>query len=68
MGGDASVVSSSILPHASLAHDQGPLHLAIVVTLVLIALVIYSLRVFTRARLLHSFGFDDGLMFLAAVC
>ncbi|EUC39916.1 hypothetical protein COCMIDRAFT_110169 [Bipolaris oryzae ATCC 44560] len=68
MGGDASAVSSSVLPHASLAHDQGPLHLAIVVTLVLIALVIYSLRVFTRARLLHSFGFDDGLMFLAALC
>ncbi|EMD87339.1 hypothetical protein COCC4DRAFT_134658 [Bipolaris maydis ATCC 48331] len=68
MGGDASAVSPSVLPHASLAHDQGPIHLAIVVILVLIALVIYSLRVFTRARLLHSFGFDDGLMFLAALC
>lgn len=68
MGGHARAVSSSALPHASLAQDQGPLHLAIIVTLTLIALVIYSLRVFTRVRLLRSFGLDDVFMFLSAVC
>lgn len=60
--------SPSALPHASLANDHGPLHLAVVVTLVLIALLVYSLRVYTRARLFHAFDFDDALMSLAAVC
>ena len=67
MGGDARAVSSSALAPASLAQDQGPLHLAIIVTLILVALVIYSLRVFTRVKLLRSFGLDDVFMFLAAV-
>ena len=37
------------------------------VTLALTGLLIYSLRVFTRGRLVRSFAIDDGLMVLAAV-
>ncbi|RAR01430.1 hypothetical protein DDE82_006534 [Stemphylium lycopersici] len=68
MGDDATTVSPSALPHESLAHDQGPLHLAIIVTLVLVSLLLYTLRVFTRAKILRSFDIDDGLMLVAALC
>jgi predicted membrane protein len=65
---DASAVSPSGTPLPWLVPDKGPLHLAIVVTLALTALLIYSLRAFTRGKLLRSFAIDDGLMVLAAVC
>ncbi|KAG9195697.1 hypothetical protein G6011_00818 [Alternaria panax] len=65
---DASAVSPSGAPLPWLVPDRGPLHLAIVVTLALTALLIYSLRAFTRGRLLRSFAIDDGLMALAALC
>lgn len=67
MGVDASAVPTTETPLPWLVHDKGPLHLAIVVTLVLTALLVYSLRAFTRGKLLRSFGIDDGLMVLAAV-
>ncbi|KAI4919295.1 hypothetical protein J4E85_009556 [Alternaria conjuncta] len=68
MGVDASAVPTTETPLPWLVHDKGPLHLAIVVTLVLTALLVYSLRAFTRGKLLRSFGIDDGLMVLAALC
>ncbi|CAA9963706.1 hypothetical protein PTMSG1_07066 [Pyrenophora teres f. maculata] len=61
-------VTRSAASSPSLVYDRGPLYLAIVVTLVLFALLIYSLRLFTRAKLLRSFGADDGFMLLAAIC
>ena len=67
MSGVVSAASPPALPHASLAHDHGPLHLAVVVTLVLIAILVYGLRVYTRARLFRAFDFDYGLMSLAVV-
>lgn len=64
---NASAVSPSGTPLPWQVPDRGPLHLAIVVTLALTGLLIYSLRVFTRGRLVRSFAIDDGLMVLAAV-
>ncbi|EDU46418.1 predicted protein [Pyrenophora tritici-repentis Pt-1C-BFP] len=67
MDADGSVTRfAASLP--SLVYDRGPIYLAIVVTLVLFALLIYSLRLFTRAKLLRSFGADDGFMLLATLC
>jgi hypothetical protein len=68
MGVDASAVPTTETPLPWLVPDKGPLHLAIAVTLVLTALLVYSLRAFTRGKLLRSFGIDDGFMVLAAVC
>jgi hypothetical protein len=65
---DARTVAASETPLPWLVPDKGPLHLAIVVTLVLTALLVYLLRAFTRGKLLRSFAIDDGLMVLAAVC
>jgi hypothetical protein len=65
---DANAVSPSETPLPWLGQDKGSLHLAIVVTLVLTALLIYSLRAVTRRKLLRSLGIDDGLMVLAVVC
>jgi len=67
MDADGRVFTRSAASLPSLVYDRGPLYLAIVVTLVLFALLIYSLRLFTRAKLLRSFGTDDGFMLLAAV-
>ncbi|KAI4946439.1 hypothetical protein J4E91_007127 [Alternaria rosae] len=68
MSVDASAVPTTETPLPWLVHDKGPLHLAVIVTLALTALLIYSLRAFTRGKLLRSFGIDDGLMVLAALC
>ncbi|KAL1795519.1 hypothetical protein ACET3X_005743 [Alternaria dauci] len=65
---NASAASPSGTPLPWQVPDKGPLHLAIAVTLALSGLLIYSLRAFTRGRLLRSFAIDDGLMVLAALC
>ncbi|RMZ72811.1 hypothetical protein GMOD_00009860 [Pyrenophora seminiperda CCB06] len=65
---DGSVFARSAASLPSVVYDRGPLYLAIVVTLVLFALLIYSLRLYTRAKLLRSFRIDDGFMLLAALC
>ena len=61
---DAKVIQtpSSITP----VQNRGAAYLAIVVTLGSIALLIYSLRVYTRGRLLRCFGIDDVFALLAA--
>jgi hypothetical protein len=47
--------------------NDGPLYLAIVTTFVSTALIVFMLRAYTRARILHFFGIDDWLMLIAAV-
>jgi len=47
--------------------NKGPFFLAIVATLVSIALLIFLLRVYTRTRLLRFFGIDDCLMLISVV-
>jgi hypothetical protein len=66
MDADANNAPSVSSPF-SIVHDKGPLYLAIVVTLVLIALLIYSLRAFTHGRLHRCFAIDDSFMLVAAV-
>ncbi|KAF2471195.1 uncharacterized protein BDR25DRAFT_223412 [Lindgomyces ingoldianus] len=51
-----------------LNYNEGPKFVAIVATLVSVALLIFLLRVYTRARILHFFGFDDWFMLIAALC
>lgn len=50
-----------------LNYNKGPIYLAIVATLVSIALLTFLLRVYTRTKLLHFFGIDDWLMLVAVV-
>ena len=57
---------SSITPEY-LNLNRGPFFLAIVATLVSIALLIFLLRVYTRIKLLRFFGIDDWLMLVAVV-
>jgi hypothetical protein len=47
--------------------DKGAAYLAIVVTLGSIALLIFSLRVYTRGRLRRCFEIDDVFALLSAV-
>ncbi|KAH7125561.1 hypothetical protein B0J11DRAFT_434125 [Dendryphion nanum] len=49
-------------------YNKAPPSLAIVVTLVIIALSIFLVRVYTRTRLLQFFGIDDWLMSIAILC
>jgi hypothetical protein len=55
----------------SIAHDKGPLHLAIVATLVSIALLSYLLRVCIHGRHRRLYGIvdrsDRAFMFMAVV-
>ncbi|KAF2710766.1 hypothetical protein K504DRAFT_335315, partial [Pleomassaria siparia CBS 279.74] len=51
-----------------LSYNKGSLYLAIVATLVSIALSIFLLRAYTRIKLLHFFGIDDILMLVAVSC
>ena len=62
---DAKVIQtpSSITP----VQNRGAAYLAIVVTLGSIALLIYSLRVFTHGKLHRYFAIDDGLMLAVVV-
>ncbi|KAF1844859.1 uncharacterized protein K460DRAFT_394652 [Cucurbitaria berberidis CBS 394.84] len=53
---------------SSTVHDKGPFILAIAVTLVSLALLTFSLRIYTRGRLLRSFGIDDYMAAIAASC
>jgi hypothetical protein len=66
---DAGAINDALSAraHFSIAHDKGPLYLAIVVLLVLTALSIYSLRVFTHGKLHRYFATDDWLMLVAVV-
>jgi hypothetical protein len=50
-----------------LEFNQAPEIIAIVATLVSIALLTFLLRVYTRTRLLRFFGIDDWLMLIAVV-
>ncbi|KAF2786170.1 hypothetical protein K505DRAFT_260469, partial [Melanomma pulvis-pyrius CBS 109.77] len=51
-----------------LNYNKGPIYLAIVATLVSIALLTFLLRVYTRIKLLHFFGIDDWVMLVAVLC
>ncbi|KAF2688719.1 hypothetical protein K458DRAFT_384893 [Lentithecium fluviatile CBS 122367] len=46
-------------------YSKVPTHLAIAATLVSTALLIFSLRIYTRIRLLRFFGIDDCLMLVS---
>ncbi|KAF1834637.1 hypothetical protein BDW02DRAFT_598035 [Decorospora gaudefroyi] len=52
----------------STAPDKGPLHLAIVVMLVLLALLTYSLRAYINGKLPRLSDIDDIFMLIAMVC
>ncbi|KAF1363880.1 hypothetical protein EJ07DRAFT_151963 [Lizonia empirigonia] len=54
--------------HVDAKAVPGSSTLAIVVTLVSVALLSFSLRLYTRGRLLHSLGTDDWLLLVAALC
>jgi hypothetical protein len=54
------------LPQPDYASQKVPL-IALQVFLVLLALIFYGLRIYTRARILHSIGTDDWLMGVALV-
>ncbi|KAF1939195.1 hypothetical protein EJ02DRAFT_264000 [Clathrospora elynae] len=55
-------------PPSSIAHGKESLYLAIVGTLVFIALLSCSPRAHTHGRLHRSFAIDDVLMLVAALC
>lgn len=54
-------------PPIAFGSRQGPL-IALQVFFVLIALIVYFLRLYTRAYILRSTGSDDYIMGLAVVC
>jgi hypothetical protein len=47
--------------------DKGPIFLAIVATLVSVALLTFLLRVYTRGKVLRDLGSDDWLISVSAV-
>ena len=59
-------LAPSITPEY-LSYNEGSLYLAIIATLVSIALSTFLLRVYTRIKLLHFFGIDDWLCSVAVV-
>ncbi|KAF2855335.1 hypothetical protein T440DRAFT_504755 [Plenodomus tracheiphilus IPT5] len=56
-----------IPPQSSIVPDKASQEIAIVATLVSIALLSCLLRVYTHGRLLRTFAFDDGLALVAAL-
>ena len=53
--------------HVDASNVPGSSILAIVATLASVALLSFSLRLYTRGRLLRSLGTDDWLLLVAAV-
>ena len=56
---------SATLPRSGV--DRGPEILAIIWTFTTLALVVVSLKIFTRYKIVHDTGLDDFLVFLSMV-
>lgn len=50
------------------AQDKGPLFIAIVATLVSVALLTFLLRAYARGVVLRDLGVDDWLILIPVVC
>jgi hypothetical protein len=63
-----SVPSPNLITTEYLEYNKSPLYLAVISTLVSVALLTFLLRVYSRLKILRFFGIDDWLMLMGAVC